>query len=48
MGGTLCDSVITNLIRHDVPGEAVTLAGGTDSTRNVTIADVTVARDAWP
>lgn len=40
IGGSLCDSILTNLVRHDMPGEAVTIGSGPDSIRDVTITNV--------
>lgn len=42
IGGSLCDSIITNIVRHG-SGEAVTLASGPENVRDVTIANVRVA-----
>jgi hypothetical protein len=43
LGGTLCDSIINNVIRHEVPGDPVTLAGGPDSVQRVTRVNLGVA-----
>ena len=45
IGGSLCDSVLSNIIRHDMPGEAVTLVAGPESIRDVTCANVRVVGD---
>lgn len=42
IGGSLCDSVLTNLIRHGVAGDAVTLAAGEEFVRDVTVSNVRV------
>lgn len=42
LGGSLVDSLLTNLIRHGSPGEAVTMQAGPEFVRNVTIANVLV------
>jgi hypothetical protein len=41
IGGSLCDSIIANIVRRG-SGEAVTLASGPANVRNVTIANVRV------
>ncbi|MCE5237406.1 hypothetical protein LLH23_02825 [bacterium] len=45
IGGSLCDSVLSNIIRHDLPGEAVTLVAGPESIRDVTCANIRVVGD---
>jgi len=45
IGGSLCDSVLSNIIRHDMPGEAVTLVAGAESIRDVTCANIRVVGD---
>jgi len=45
VGGSLCDSVLSNIIRHDLPGEAVTLVAGAESIRDVTCANIRVVGD---
>jgi hypothetical protein len=40
LGGTLADSIINNIVRFDVDGEAITAERGPDSLRNVSIANV--------
>ncbi len=45
IGGSLCDSVLSNIIRHDMPGEAVTLVAGPQSIRDVTCANIRVVGD---
>ena len=42
IGGSLSDSILTNLIRHGSPGDAVTIAAGEEYIRNVTITNVHV------
>lgn len=42
IGASLSDSIISNVIRHDSPGEAVTVELGPDHVRNVTISNVHV------
>jgi hypothetical protein len=43
IGGSLCDSIISNIIRYDVPGDAVTMAAGPQFVRDVTFANIRVA-----
>ena len=45
IGGSLCDSVLSNIIRHDMPGEAVTLVAGPESIRDVTCANIRIVGD---
>jgi len=40
VGGSLCDSILSNIVRHDVPGPAVTFALGPDHVRNVTLTSI--------
>lgn len=40
IGGSLCDSIISNVIRYDGSGEAVTIASGQDSVRDLTLANI--------
>jgi hypothetical protein len=42
IGGSLCDSILTNLLRYGSGGEAVTFASGTSNVRDVTITNVRV------
>ena len=43
IGGSLCDSIITNVVRYDRTGEAVTVASGPQYIRDVTITNVRAA-----
>ncbi len=43
IGGSLCDSIISNVIRYDSPGEAVSYVSGRENVRNVVISNVHVA-----
>lgn len=45
IGGSLSDSVITNVVRYDVAGEAVTIEAGSKFIRNVTTTNVLVVGD---
>jgi hypothetical protein len=45
IGGSLCDSIISNVIRHDIPGEAITMAAGPEFVRDVTFANIRVTAD---
>jgi len=42
IGGSLSDSILTNLVRHGASGEAVTVASGPNNVRDVTITNVRV------
>ena len=42
IGGSLNDSILTNLIRHGSPGDAVTIEAGAEYIRDVTITNVHV------
>lgn len=42
IGGSLSDSILTNLIRHGSPGDAVTIEAGAEYIRDVTITNVHV------
>ncbi len=42
IGGSLCDSIISNVIRHDMAGEAVTYASGPEHVRDVAVSNVHV------
>ncbi len=48
IGGSLCDSIISNLVRHDAAGEAVTVASGPQFVRDVTIANVRTVATTQP
>jgi hypothetical protein len=39
IGGSLCDSILSNLLRHDVPGSPITVVSGPQFLRNVTITN---------
>lgn len=43
LGGSLCDSVISNVIRWDLPGDVVTFAAGTEHVRNLMLTNLQVA-----
>lgn len=43
IGGSLCDSAISNVIRWDLPGEPITFAAGAQYVRNLTMTNVQVA-----
>lgn len=45
IGGSLCDSIISNIIRRGAEGEAVTAASGAQHVRDVTISNVRVVKD---
>jgi len=45
IGGSLCDSVISNVIRHDVAGDAISVIPGQEYLRDVTIANIRVVGD---
>lgn len=45
IGGSLCDSIISNIIRYDVPGEAVTVQPGPEYMRNVTLSNIHVVEN---
>jgi hypothetical protein len=40
IGGSLCDSIISNVVRYEVAGEAITVASGPEHVRDVTISNV--------
>jgi hypothetical protein len=42
IGASLSDSILSNIVRYDSPGEAVTMELGPDHVRNVTISNVHV------
>jgi len=43
IGGSLCDSAISNVIRWDVPGDVMTFASGPEHVRNLTITNLQAA-----
>jgi hypothetical protein len=43
ISGSLCDSIISNVVRYEVNGEAVTIASGPQYIRDVTISNIRVA-----
>lgn len=43
VGGSLCDSIISNVIRHGAPGDPVTIAFGPESIRDVAMSNLHVA-----
>ena len=45
IGGSLCDSIITNLVRYDAAGPAVTMALGPDYVRDVSLTNIHVTAD---
>jgi hypothetical protein len=48
IGGSLCDSIISNIVRIAGDGDAVTVASGPQYVRNVTISNVQVVREWLP
>lgn len=40
IGGSLCDSIISNVIRWDLPGEPITFASGRESVRNLSLVNL--------
>jgi hypothetical protein len=42
VGGSLCDSILTNIVRYGSPGDVVTAASGPENLRNVTISNTHV------
>jgi hypothetical protein len=42
IGGSLCDSIISNILRHDVAGTAVTIASGPEFVCDVTLSKIHV------
>ncbi len=48
IGGSLSDSLFTNILRHGAPGNPVTIASGPEYVRNVTIANTLVSQDQAP
>lgn len=45
IGGSLCDSVISNVIRHDIAGDAVSVIPGPEYLRDVTLSNIRVVGD---
>jgi hypothetical protein len=45
IGGSLCDSIISNVIRYDIAGDAVTLVAGPEYFRDVAVTSVRVMAD---
>ncbi|MFW6156973.1 MAG: hypothetical protein ACOC7J_06620, partial [Armatimonadota bacterium] len=45
IGGSLCDSIISNVIRHELPGEAVTVASGPEYVSDVVMSNIHVAAE---
>ncbi len=45
IGGSLCDSIISNIVRIAPDGDAVTIASGPRHVRNVTISNVQVVQE---
>jgi hypothetical protein len=45
IGGSLCDSILSNIIRHGADGEAVTMAAGAQHVRDVTISNVRILKE---
>jgi len=43
IGGSLCDSVISNIIRHDIEGDAVSFISGPEYVRDVSLCNIQVA-----
>ena len=43
VGGSLCDSILSNIVRHGSPGEVMTVASGPQYVRDVTISNVRIA-----
>ena len=46
IGGSLADSILSNIVQHGSAEEAVTVASGPQNLRNVTIANICVVKDA--
>ena len=46
IGGSLADSILSNIVQHGSAAEAVTVASGWQNLRNVTIANIGVVKDA--
>ncbi len=45
IGGSLSDSILSNLVRYGAGGEAVTIAAGPDYIRDVTITNVHIVKE---
>jgi hypothetical protein len=45
IGGSLCDSILSNIIRHGAGSEAVSMAAGPQYVRDVTISNVRIEKD---
>ena len=43
IGGSLSDSIISNVIRHDIEGDAVSFIAGPEHVRDVALANIRVA-----
>jgi hypothetical protein len=43
IGGSLCDSIISNIVRYDAAGPAVTIGLGPEHVRDVSLANIHVA-----
>jgi len=48
IGGTLSESILTNVIRHAPAGEAITYAAGRESVRNLVISNVQTLHPPQP
>ena len=46
IGGSLADSILSNIMQHRSAEETVTVVSGPQNLRNVTIANVCVVKDA--
>jgi len=44
IGGSLADSVISNVVRYEVEGEAITLGSGPDNVRDLTTGNIHVVK----
>ena len=44
IGGSLADSVISNVVRYDVEGEAITLGSGPENVRDLTTGNIHVVK----
>jgi hypothetical protein len=45
IGGSLSDSILSNIVRHGAKGDVVTAASGSEYIRNVTVTNVHVMDD---
>ena len=45
LGGSLCDSIISNVIRHDIAGDPVTYVAGEEYVRDVIFSNLQVASE---